>query len=80
MDIGQICRADKPAPIARGWRNVDVPAKRAQLATLRFQTFIARCQLAKAHNDGQRELLAGRLDLIDTRVAHIAARLLEAAR
>jgi hypothetical protein len=47
----------------------------ARLDALRFQTFIARCQLAKAHDDAERELLAGRLDLSDARAADIAARL-----
>jgi hypothetical protein len=45
------------------------------LIALRYETFIARCQLAKAHDKDERELLAGRLDLTDTRAADIAARL-----
>jgi hypothetical protein len=33
MDIGQNSPADKPAPIARGWRYAVVPAGRAQLVS-----------------------------------------------
>jgi hypothetical protein len=47
-----------------------------RLAALRFQSFIARCQLARAHNDGQRVLLERRLDLTDARSADLTARLL----
>jgi hypothetical protein len=81
MDIGQISRADKPAPISREWRNAVITAAQAQLVArlhaLRRETFIARCQLDNPRNECRRELLATRLDATDTRAADITARLLE---
>jgi hypothetical protein len=46
-----------------------------RLDALRWQAMIARCQIAKAHDGAERELLARRLDLTDARSADIAARL-----
>jgi hypothetical protein len=63
-------------PICQAGRNSRAVTFYAErLAALRFQALIQRCQLAKAHTDGQRELLARRLDLTDARTADIAARL-----
>jgi hypothetical protein len=50
----------------------------ARLETLRFETFIVRCQMDNPRNECRRELLATRLDATDARSADIAARLIEA--
>ena len=61
----------------------DTPAANAlrdRLAGLIFEIFLARCRLDSPRNECRRPLLAARLDVVDARASHIAARLLEAGQ
>jgi hypothetical protein len=49
------------------------------LSALRYETSVLRCKLADPRNDSRRALLAIRLDMVDARTAHIAAKMLEVA-